>query len=107
MYEALRHEPVKNLPFNCDGCTRVLPRLAELGSTLSKQNIKLLDCEKKVNALKEDIEKIVELKVENAIVEFREREQRKCNIIVHNVPESGKKETDAQSLRDIFKNVQM
>ena len=47
-------------------------------------------------------------KVEEAITEFKERDERKLNINVHNVPEplsnsENKKDDDLSNLKDIFK----
>ena len=108
LYDALKNEPTKNLPFNCDGCTRILPRLTEIGAALKDQKSKLEACEKKVDGVITNIEKIVQEKVELAITEFKEREERKLNVIVHNVPEplsnsENKKGDDICSLKDIFK----
>lgn len=110
LYEALKSEPTKNLPFNCDGCTRILPRLTEIGAALQVQKSKIENCEKKVDGVITSMEKIVQEKVESAINEYREREERKLNVIVHNVPEplansENKKEEDVESLKDIFKVV--
>ena len=105
LYEALKNEPTKNLPFNCDGCTRILPRLTEIGATLKDQKCKIEACEKKVEEVNASVERIVQEKVELAIEEFKEREERK--LVVHNVPEPlsnslNKKEDDVSSLNEIF-----
>lgn len=87
LYDVLKNEPTKNVPFHCDGCSRVLPKLTEIGNVLTSQNERIDSCEKKVDEFKETIESVVQEKVENAIQEFKEREDRKCNIILHNIPE--------------------
>ena len=43
---------MKNLPFNCDGCSRVLPKLTELAKSLHSQQQRIESCEKKVDDLK-------------------------------------------------------
>ena len=107
LYEALKHEPTRNVPFNCDGCTRVLPRITELGNAIMKQNERIESCEKKLDSIKGTVEDVVQEKVENAIREFKEREDRKCNVIIHNVPEprpesETKKEDDEKCLKEIL-----
>lgn len=112
LYDVLKNEPTtKNLPFNCDGCTRVLPKLNEFGSALQAQNKQIGECEKKVDALKMSIEKTVSEKVEDAINQYREREDRKCNIILHNIPEpvgesQTKKEDDKKSIMEVFDTIE-
>lgn len=108
LYDVLRSEPsTRNLPFNCDGCTRLLPKLTELGSALNTQQQKLVECEKKVDSLRDSLQSAVEKQVEKAITEYKEREERKCNLIVHNVPEPkqdslDKKRDNEGSLHKIF-----
>ena len=98
---------MKNLPFNCDGCSRVLPKLTELAKSLYSQQQRIESCEKKVDDLKESLQSTVEKQVEKAISDYRERGDRKCNLIIHNVPEPrpesmDKKKEDENSLRQIF-----
>ena len=108
VYDVLKSEPnVKNLPFNCDGCTRVLPKITELAKALHLQQLKIESCEKKYEDLKNTLQSVVEEQVEKAITEYREREERKLNIIIHNVPEpraesTDKKGDDEISLKEIL-----
>ena len=108
IYDVLKNEPnVKNLPFNCDGCSRVLPKLTELAKSVNSQQLRIESCEKKVDDLKESLQNTVEKQVEKAITEYKEREDRKCNLIIHNVPEPNpgsldKKADDENSLKQIF-----
>ena len=60
-----------------------------------------------METLGETLQSSVEKQVEKAINDYREREERKCNLIVHNVPEPrvdsmDKKGDDELSLRRIF-----
>lgn len=51
------------------------------------------------------MDKKIESQVEKAIESFRDREERKCNVIFHNIPEptaSNKKEEDGGHLREIL-----
>ena len=108
LYDALKNEPsTKNLPFNCDGCTRVLPKLTEFASALGIQKQQIEKCEKKVEDLKSSMEKVIAVKVEEAIKQFKEREDRKCNIIMHNIPEPqaecvDKKEEDGSKILHVL-----
>ena len=38
MYDMLRSQSCVNLPFNCKGCLRVLPKLTEMASQLNNQS---------------------------------------------------------------------
>ena len=37
LYDVLMKESTANLPFNCDGCLRLLPKLNSLGSIINEQ----------------------------------------------------------------------
>ena len=37
MYDVLGKEQIANLPFNCDGCLRVIPKLNEMGTIINEQ----------------------------------------------------------------------
>ncbi|WAR05168.1 hypothetical protein MAR_020537, partial [Mya arenaria] len=108
LYETLKNEPsTKNLPFNCDGCTRVLPKLTEFGRALLDQKQQIQNCEQKVEDLKKSMDVAICDRVELAIKSYREREERKCNVIIHNVPEpdagsENKKEDDEICIKKIM-----
>lgn len=111
LYELLKTESTPNLPFNCDGCVRVLPKLNELGLHLEKQRQKLEEYDVRFRDLEASMEAKIEKRVEIALESFRDREERKCNIIVHNIPEpdsesANKKLDDESALHDIFCAVQ-
>ena len=94
-----------NLPFNCDGCLRLLPKLTEIVSQLNTQTKRFDECNQKIKDLEESIDDKIEKQVEKAIEAFRDREERKCNVIIHNVPESAtenRKEEDSAKLKEIF-----
>ena len=105
LYDMLRSQTVANLPFNCDGCLRLLPKLTEMVSRLDNQTKRFDECNQKIKDLEESIDEKIEIKVEKAIEAFRDREERKCNVIFHNVPEptsENKKDEDSAKLREIL-----
>lgn len=111
LYELLKVESTPNLPFNCDGCIRVLPKLHELGKHIDAQNKKFDEIDIKLNTIETTLDKKVEMKVQNVVEAYRDREERKLNLIVHNVPEPNsdsidKKGDDASALTDIFATLQ-
>lgn len=63
LYDALKNEPTKNVPFYCHGCTRILPKLSEIGNVLSKQNELIDCCEKKIGDFKATVEIVVQEKL--------------------------------------------
>ena len=106
LYDKLRRQSVVNLPFSCDVCLRLLPKLTEIVSQLDNHTKRFDECNQKINNLEESIDEKIEKKVEKAIESFRDREERKCNVILHNVPEStteSKKEEDGVKLREILR----
>ena len=101
LYDMLRSQAVVNLPFNCDGCLRLLPKLTEMVAQLNNQSKRFDECDQKIKNLEESIDEKISKQVEKAIESFRDREDRKCNVIMHNVPEStseNKKEEDGEKL---------
>ena len=105
MYDMLRSQSCVNLPFNCDGCLRVLPKLTEMVSQLNNQSKRYDECNQKIKDLEGSIDEKIEKQVEKAIELYRDREDRKCNVIFHNIPESfceNKKEEDGRKLRDVL-----
>ena len=77
-----------NLTFNCDGCLRVLPKLSEMASQLNFQSKRYDECNQKIKDLEGSIDEKIEKQVEKATESHHDREDRKCNVLFHNVPES-------------------
>lgn len=105
LYDCLKNESTANLPFNCDGCLRILPKLTEMGMNIDNQLKQIKECETKIKEVEESMDNKIEKQVEKAIESFRDREERKCNVIIHNVPEPttpDRKTEDGEKLRDIF-----
>ena len=71
-----KKEQIANLPFSCDGCLRILPKLNEMGSIISKQQQQLETYETKINDLESSIDKKIEKQVEKAIDMYIEREKK-------------------------------
>ena len=110
LYEILKSESTPNLPFNCDGCVRVLPKLNEIGLYIESQKEKFNEYDRKLTVLENNMDVKIENKVEKALEAYRDREERKCNVILYNVPEpsleiNDKKSEDNNALLDIFKTV--
>ena len=61
-----------NLPFNCDGCLRVLPKLTEMVSQLNNQSKRYDECNQKIK----DLEGSIDEKIEK---------QATCGIWEHNM----------------------
>ena len=64
-------------------------------------------CEEKIDNLGKSLQHAVEKQVEKAISDFKERKDRKCNLIVQNIPEprsdsTDKKQEDEESLKKVF-----
>ena len=108
MYDMLRAESTPNIPFHCDGCVRVVPKLVDMNSLIQKQNEKLSEYDKKFSNMESGLDAKIEKQVEKSLLAFREREDRKCNIILHNVAEPSsedKKEEDQGHIEDIIRSV--
>lgn len=98
LYETLKNETSSNLPFNCDGCVRLLPSLTDIAARCKS-------FEDKIHEMENTMDERIKRKVEQAIDDFKEREERKCNIILHNILEPAgdeKKEEDVRQVKEIF-----
>ena len=108
MYDMLRAESTPNTPFHCSGCVRIVPKLVDMNSLIQKQNEKLSEYDKKFSNMESSLDAKIEKQVEKSLLAFREREDRKCNIILHNVAEptsEDKKEEDQGHIKDIIRSV--
>lgn len=82
-----------------------MPKLNELGSLINVQKKQLDSYETKLKDLEDSINEKIEKKVEKSFDMYREREERKYNLIIHNVPEpttENKKQEDEVKIREIF-----
>ena len=105
VYDVLKKKQIANLPFNCDGYLRIIPKLTELGSIINEQKKQLEIYDTKIENLKATMDTKIEKQVEKATEMYHEREERKCNIIIHNVPEpitEDKKREEGEKICDIF-----
>ena len=62
-----------------------------------------LQCRSDINTLNIKVDKLensIDDRVQQAVEEYRDRENRKCNIIVHQVPESSCKEAKDRNAED-------
>ena len=55
----------------------------------------------KLNLKVDNLESSIEVKVQEAIEAYRDRESRKCNVIIHNIPESKKLEAKERREEDL------
>lgn len=58
-----------------------------MGSIINEQKKQFSVYEEKIKSLENSMDSKIEAQVDKAIDRYREREERKCNIILHNVPE--------------------
>ncbi len=93
MYDLMMDKEVPNVIWTCDSCIHALPTIKKLGKTLQGVKDEQISCKKDISKLNEKVDKLessIDVKVQDAINDYRNREARKCNIIIHNVPESNK-----------------
>ena len=84
---------------------------------LSKKIDALVDCvqkmEKSHQRREERFEEIIEEKVSNYLYQQKEKSNRQCNLIIHNLPESASKETedrvdhDLKEVKGIFQHLEV
>ena len=59
-----------------------------MASQLNNQSQRYDECNQKIKDLEGSIDEKIEKQVEKVIESYRDREDRKCNVIFHNIPES-------------------
>ena len=80
-----------------------IPTIKNLSQVLGGVKDEQLQCRSDINTLNTKVDKLensIEDKVQQAVEEYRDRENRKCNIIVHQVPESSFQEAKDRNAED-------
>lgn len=104
MYDLMLDKEVPNFLWSCDSCIHALPTIKNIGKTLQGVKDEQVNCKTEIGRLNTKVEKLessIDSKVQEAIEEYREREARKSNIIVHNIPESKKQEAKDRLREDV------
>ncbi|KAK2147856.1 hypothetical protein LSH36_534g01068 [Paralvinella palmiformis] len=112
LYET-RVDETNQISWYCNHCRRgakvMMGNIMRINERQNKMETRLNEIEKKVKKITEEprsepkltkeIEDMIEEKVNEGISSYREREARKTNVIIHNMPES-KKETPTERKAD-------
>ena len=104
MYDMMLDEEVSNVLWTCDSCVHALPTIKKLGKTLQGVRDEQDSCKSEIGKLNTKVEKLensIDTKVQEAIEEYREREARKYNVIIHNIPESKKEDSKDRISEDM------
>lgn len=113
VYDAIMDNDVPNFIWTCDSCMNAVPTIRNLSKMLQsvkeEQHVSREQVEK-LNIRVERLEESIDDKVQSAIDEYRAREARKTNVIIHNIPESeceeaaDRKKEDSEAIEDLIKN---
>ena len=98
MYDMILDEEVSNVLWTCDSCVHALPTIKKLGKTLQGVRDEQDSCKSEIGKLNTNS---IDTKVQEAIEEYREREARKYNVIIHNIPESKKEDSKDRISEDM------
>ena len=111
LYPVLQ-DKTERVSWYCNYCSRGAKPLMKKLQKLSVKQVKTEEEVKKISErvkaiedvsigkLIPDMDEKITSKVEEEIEEYRERELRKCNLILHNVPESKKESTEERKVED-------
>ena len=91
VYDAIMDNEVPNFIWSCDSCMNAVPTVRYLSKMLQGVKEEQLDSREqmeKLNTRVERLEESIDDKVQSAVDEYRAREARKTNVIIHNIPES-------------------
>lgn len=117
MSETFYNEPVSsehsdNVIFYCNGCRKAIPGVRKVLNTVTLIHTAQENMNKRLQSLEEKVaqkpsELSIDYKLDQAIYDFKEREKRKNNIIIYNLPEPSaednetKIEQEYSKIRDI------
>ena len=111
VYDTITTNEIPNFIWTCDSCRAAIPTIRNMSKMLKDIKDEQTDSRqemKKLHSRVEKIESTIDDKIQDAIEEYRERESRKCNIIIHNIPESDReqpeerRQEDMENLKDIL-----
>ena len=71
LYDMLPAESTVNVPFHCDGCVRVVPKLTELGSLVKKQNDKFTEYDAKIEDIQSSLDNKIKQQVEKLLHAYK------------------------------------
>ena len=113
MYDLFMEKDVSSFLWSCESCIHAIPTIKNLGRAMQgirDEQSQTKDEINKLNSKVDSLESSIEGKVQEAIEAYRDRESRKCNIIVHNIPESKKpevkerREEDTMEVKRLFED---
>lgn len=95
LYKLLNDKEIPNVRWNCDGCIRVSPSLEGIQEFLKdykadkkEMNNRMDSFDDKIAKIQEKIDTEIEDKIQKQLKSFKEREDKKCNLVIHNLQES-------------------
>ena len=103
VYDAIIDNHIPNFIWTCDRCVNAVPTIKNLASMLQGVKNEQEGSRKQMNELNQRVERLeesIDAKVHAAIDDYREREARKCNVILHNIPEPTAEQADGRKLED-------
>ena len=95
VYDMILDNEIPNFIWSCDPCVNTIPTIKNLGKVLHEVRTEQKVCKEDITQLNTKVDKIensIDDKIREAIDDYQDRENRKCNVIMHNVRESKKEE---------------
>lgn len=118
--ELVNSDIADNFIWYCNGCKKAIPgvrKVLQAVSTIKESqdalNERIENIETKLHDVHNQTDLSVDYKIEQAIYDFREREKRKTNVIIYNLPESKaedgetKKTQEAESIKKVCDSAQV
>ena len=103
VYDLDMENKIPGFVWTCNSCIHAIPTIKNLSQVLGGVKDEQLQCRSDINTLNTKVDKLensIEDKVQQAVEEYRDRENRKFNIIVHQVPESSLQEAKDRNAED-------
>ena len=113
VYDAIMDNNIPNFIWTCDKCVNAVPTIKNLTSMLQGVKQEQEDSRSQMKEFHTRVEKVeesIDVKLQSAIDDYRNRESRKLNVILHNIPEptaeqaTDRKAEDKEQIADMIEN---
>lgn len=105
--ELVKPELNENFIWYCNGCKKAIPGVRKVLHLVSSMKDSQDKMDKRLEVMESKIDKVynhaalsVEFRIDQAIFDFKERENRKSNVILYNVPESNSQDQEQRKVED-------
>lgn len=103
VYDLAKLNKIPGFVWTCNSCIHAIPTFKNIEKVMNGVKDEQVTCRADIDKLNVKVEKLedsIEDKVYEAVEEYRNRESRKCNIILHQIAESDKEDSKDRKAHD-------